>query len=290
MSADKLPRGWARLKLADVAGTAGLMSDGDWIESKDQDPTGDVRLVQLADIGEGVFRNRSARFLTGATASRLGCTFLEAGDVLIARMPDPLGRACIFPGDPKPSVTAVDVCILRPDARAIDHRWLMHTINAPANRLAIEALQSGTTRKRISGANLREVGIRVPPLAEQRRIVDRLDELLSDLDAGVAALERAKVLLGRYRQSVLRAAVTGELTRDWRERHAGQRESGADLLRRILAERRRRWEEAELAKLRAKGKTPRDDSWKRAYREPAAPDTANCPRCRRDGRGAALRH
>ena len=117
----------------------------------------------------------------------------------------------------------------------------------------------------------------MPPLAEQRRIVDRLDELLSDLDAGVAALERAKVLLGRYRQSVLRAAVTGELTRDWRERHAGQRESGADLLRRILAERRRRWEEAELAKLRAKGKTPRDDSWKRAYREPAAPDTRDLP-------------
>ena len=81
----------------------------------------------------------------------------------------------------------------------------------------------------------------------------------------------------RYRQSVLRSAVTGELTRDWRERHAGQGESGADLLRRILAERRRRWEEAELAKLRAKGKTPRDDAWKRAYREPAPADTSKLP-------------
>ncbi|MFM9597551.1 hypothetical protein ACKI1O_50540, partial [Streptomyces scabiei] len=81
-----------------LAGADGLVSDGDWIESKDQDPEGDVRLIQLMDIGDGEFLDKSKRYLNAEAAARLRCTFLEPGDVLIARMPDPLGRACVFPG------------------------------------------------------------------------------------------------------------------------------------------------------------------------------------------------
>lgn len=81
--------------LADLL-SDGLFVDGDWVESKDQDPDGDVRLIQLADVGDGVFRDRSSRFLTSEKAKELRCTFLEPGDVLVARMPEPLGRACIF--------------------------------------------------------------------------------------------------------------------------------------------------------------------------------------------------
>ena len=91
-----LPTGWAEATVAEVIGD-GLFSDGDWVESKDQDPSGDVRLLQLADIGEGEFRDRSNRFLTAESAGRLNCTFLRPGDVLVARMPDPLGRACRVP-------------------------------------------------------------------------------------------------------------------------------------------------------------------------------------------------
>ena len=76
--------------------TDGLFNDGDWVETKDQDPDGDVRLIQLADIGDGVFRNRSQRFLTSDKAAELGCTFLERGDLLIARMPKPLVRLYPF--------------------------------------------------------------------------------------------------------------------------------------------------------------------------------------------------
>jgi type I restriction enzyme S subunit len=94
--------------------SAEVFVDGDWVESKDQDPNGDVCLIQLADVGDGEYFNKSARFLTTSKARALKCTFLKEGDVLIARMPDPLGRACIFPADPKPTVTVVDICIVRP--------------------------------------------------------------------------------------------------------------------------------------------------------------------------------
>lgn len=167
---------WREIQFGDVTGDAGLFVDGDWIETKDQDPNGDVRLIQLADIGEGQYLDRSSRFLTSEKAAELKCTFLEKGDLLVARMPDPLGRACVFPGDPKPSVTAVDVCIVRPDTSAVDTHWLKWVINSPRFRSKIERYATGTTRKRISRKNLQKIPLELPPLPEQRRIAAILDK------------------------------------------------------------------------------------------------------------------
>src|SRR2546425_12378848 len=151
---EALPVGWAVARLPDLISQHGVLTDGDWVETEDQDPNGDVRLTQLADVGDGIFRNRSNRFMTSAKAAELQCTFLQAGDVLVARMPHPLGRACSFPGDPCPSVTVVDVCIIRPAIEYLSNRWLMNFINAPDFRAAVAQFQRGSTRKRISKAHL----------------------------------------------------------------------------------------------------------------------------------------
>ncbi|MDQ2910089.1 MAG: restriction endonuclease subunit S [Actinomycetota bacterium] len=202
----ELPSGWTVARIGDLISAGGAFVDGDWIESKDQDPEGDVRLIQLADIGDGAFRDRSSRSLTSSKASDLRCTYLHAGDVLVARMPDPLGRACIFPGVTQPAVTAVDVCIVRPGPGGADPRWLMWTINAPRFRSSISELQSGTTRKRISRKNLATIELPVPPLNEQRRIVAAIEEQLSRLDAAYASLQRAELRSEAMRRSVLNAA------------------------------------------------------------------------------------
>ncbi len=73
----QLPEGWCIQTLPELISKDGLFKDGDWVESKDQDPNGNVRLIQLADIGDGVFKNKSARFLTKSKANELKCTFLE---------------------------------------------------------------------------------------------------------------------------------------------------------------------------------------------------------------------
>jgi len=164
-----------RKPLADLLADGGLFVDGDWVESKDQDPNGDVRLIQLADVGDGFYVDKSARFLTSQKARELKCTFLEKGDILVARMPDPLGRACIFPGEAQPCVTVVDVCIVRPSSR-VDRRWLLHAINSPAFRQQIGNHVKGTTRQRISRTNLGSIEIDVPLLTEQRRIAGILDK------------------------------------------------------------------------------------------------------------------
>jgi type I restriction enzyme, S subunit len=113
----------------------------------------------------------------------------------------------------------------------------------------------------------------VPPLAEQCRIADALDELFSDLDAGVAALERVRKKLKLYRASVLKAAMEGALTAEWRTQNP-QTESANKLLARILAERRRIWENDQLAKFETKGQES-PTNWKAKYKDPVAPDTSN---------------
>ena len=71
------------INLGDVIGENGLFVDGDWVESKDQDPNGEVRLLQLADVGIGNFLNKSSRFLTKEKAEKLRCTYLQEGDLLV---------------------------------------------------------------------------------------------------------------------------------------------------------------------------------------------------------------
>jgi type I restriction enzyme, S subunit len=204
----ELPPGWAWATLPDLIVADGVFSDGDWVETKDQDPDGEVRLTQLADIGEGVFRDRSSRFMTAEAAERLGCTYLNPGDVLVARMPDPLGRACLYPGGPRRAVTAVDVCIVRPGSGSVDPRWLMWWLNAPHFRAEVAARQSGTTRKRISRKNLASIRFPLPPLVEQRRIVAMIEEQLSRLDAAERSLNLATARARRAKVLILNAAFS----------------------------------------------------------------------------------
>jgi len=220
MSEVNLPEGWALSSLAKSVSVDGIISDGDWIESKDQDPNGSVRLIQLADIGDGDFRNKSERFMTPESAAALNCTFLKSGDVLIARMPDPLGRACLFPGVGQEAVTVVDVCLIRTGEKAaISNKLLSYWINSPVIRNLIAANASGTTRKRITRKKLEQFDLPLPPLAEQKVIADKLDTLLAQVETTKARLDRIPQILKTFRQSVLAAAMSGKLTEAWREKN-----------------------------------------------------------------------
>lgn len=218
MAEQQIPQSWALAEIQGLVGTDGLISDGDWVESKDQDPDGSVRLVQLADIGDGDFRNKSNRFMSEDKAALLNCTFLTKGDVLVARMPDPLGRACLFPGVGQQAVTVVDVCLIRTGLNsALTGRLLKYWINSPGVRSLIAENASGTTRKRITRKKLEKFEVPVPPLGEQKVIADKLDTLLAQVENTKARLESIPQILKRFRQSVLAAAVSGRLTEEWRK-------------------------------------------------------------------------
>jgi type I restriction enzyme S subunit len=185
----------AATTLKAAIGPNGLIIDGDWVESKDQDPHGDVRLIQLADIGDGEYLNKSARFLMSRKAQELRCTVLEPGDVLISRMADPIGRACTFPGDPKPCVTVVDICIVRPDTKLVLPEWLKYAINEPRFRAAVQSRAVGATRPRISGKNLQSITVSIPPLEEQRRVIDLLSRAENVVRMRREAEQKAKEII-----------------------------------------------------------------------------------------------
>jgi type I restriction enzyme S subunit len=129
---------------------------------------------------------------------------------------------------------------------------------------------AGIAVPNVNAKKLETIALPIAPANEQARIVAKVEELFSDLDAGVAALERARANLKRYRAAVLKAAVEGRLTAEWRKAHPDV-EPASKLLERILTERRRKWEEAQLAKFAAAGKPP-PKGWKYKYPEPAKPE------------------
>ena len=132
----------------------------------------------------------------------------------------------------------------------------------------------------LGAKTLAEWVVHVPPLDEQRRIVETVDSYFTRLDQVTATLERVRRSLKRYRASILKAAVEGRLVPTEAElaRAEGRDyEPASVLLQRILVQRRQRWEEAELARMKAAGKAPRNDKWKAKYKEPAAPHTATLP-------------
>ncbi|WP_147473706.1 restriction endonuclease subunit S [Allofranklinella schreckenbergeri] len=155
-----------------------------------------------------------------------------------------------------------------------------------AHERSIQDLGSGTTVSGIRLETLRSLPVLLPPATEQTRIVEKLEELLADLDAGVAELKAAQKKLVQYRQSLLKAAVEGQLTADWRAQHPPT-ETGAELLSRILKERRTRWEAKQQEKFASQGKTP-PKNWQSKYPEPVTPDTQNLPKLPEDWAWASL--
>jgi type I restriction enzyme, S subunit len=140
------------------------------------------------------------------------------------------------------------------------------------------------------------IPIPLAPFDQQQLIVAEIEKQFSRLDEAVEAFKRIQANLKRYKASVLKAAVEGKLTEQWRSRRgepmcspcvsSGQThrsaptkdETGAELLKRILVERKKKWEEDYLKKnVGAQFIAPIDDAWKKKYKEPAPPDTSNLP-------------
>lgn len=213
---------------------------------------------------------------------RKGYTYFASQDVLFAKITPCMenGKGGLVPELAHVhAFGSTEFHVLRPHG-AVRPKWLASYLSQPDFRKAARHNMTGTAgqlrvpTKWLSGAELP-----VPPAAEQDRIIEKLEELLSDLDAGVAELKAAQRKLAQYRQSLLKAAVEGALTADWRAARASSsepQETGADLLQRILAERRARWEAKQLAKYADQGKTP-PKGWQAKYPYPVEPDIADLP-------------
>ncbi|EOS72685.1 hypothetical protein C817_05396 [Dorea sp. 5-2] len=144
-----------------------VFADGDWIESKDQSEEG-IRLIQTGNIGNAQYLDKGerARYITEDTFDRLNCTEVKANDILISRLPDPVGRACIVPEGLGKCITAVDCTIVRLGSRILPEYFIAYTLS-PFYMMQVASRETGSTRKRISRKNLGILKIPVPTIAEQ---------------------------------------------------------------------------------------------------------------------------
>lgn len=202
---------------------------------------------------------------------------LATGDVVVASSSgskDVVGKAGQLLGEKFVGSFGAFCTAIRP-ASSLKPAFLGYYFQSPNYRRAISDMAAGSNINNIKSSDLSGHLVPVAPCCEQVRIVAKLDELLSDLDAGIAELKAGQRKLALYRQSLLKAAVEGALTAPWRAAHAPT-ESGAQLLQRILAERRAHWEARQLAKFAQAGKTP-PRGWQAKYPEPAASDLSDLP-------------
>ena len=213
-----IPAAWEVVRLGEVCE---FIRDGDWIESKDQGGS-DYRLLQLSNIGVGEYiETGNLRWITRKTFEELNCTEVLQGDVLVARMPDPIGRALYVLELPVPAITAVDIAIIRTSQNALSSQYLSYHLNSAGCLRLLKTLAIGTTRKRIRRSDIEVIRFPLPPLPEQRAIAAVLD----GVDEAIARSRGERGALQSLKASASDALLTGRV-RVYRDRYKSKMENG----------------------------------------------------------------
>ena len=172
---------WEENKLADFKGL--VHGDGDWILSKDISKKGDYQIVQLGNIGFGLYVEKKLKTITSDKFTELKGTLINKGDLLINRMVDGALNCCILKKDGN-YITSVDVCWIRQNDY-FNNYFLMSLILFGKNQNKLLNLSSGSGRVRISKKNLfNEFSFKLPSKQEQTKIVN----FLSDIDLKIEVL------------------------------------------------------------------------------------------------------
>jgi len=254
-----LPARWATAKLCEL-----VSPRGERVSPRVQ---ADKQFIGLEHV-----EAHSTRILGSVNASEVksSASAFRRGDVLYGRLRPYLNKVARPDFD---GLASAEFMVF-PDQAHLRSSFLKYRLNARDFVSFASRLNAGD-RPRVDFDQIGGFEILLPPPSEQQRIANKLDELISDLDAGTAALKRTRENLKRYRAAVLKAAVEGRLTEKWRSDHPDV-EPASKLLERILAERRKRWEEAQLRRYAEKRQsTPKE--WREKYPEPISPVTADLP-------------
>jgi len=240
---------WNLTKLGELSSTT---SGGTPSRKRPDYYQGDIPWVKSGDLNNSYVRSAS-ECVSEEGIKNSSAKIFSKGTLMIALYGATIGKLGILDMD---AATNQAICGIF-ESELIDTKYLFYFLMSQKENLIKQG--KGGAQPNISQKIIRDIDVPYPEsLTEQRQIVQRIESLFSRLDAGVASLQHAKAQLQRYRQSVLTAAVTGELTQAWRKANPDT-EPASKLLKRILQQRREQWN--------GRGK----------YKEPIEPDVTKMP-------------
>ncbi|MEX1201416.1 MAG: restriction endonuclease subunit S [Methylophaga sp.] len=250
-----LPKGWVELPLGEVIHSQKGKKPSDLGEQSDHRT---IPYINIKAFEKGIFTE---------FAPEQDMPYCEEKDILLVWDG---ARAGLAGRGVKGYVGST---LARIDSDLVNSDYLFHFMHSIYGVLNTQT--KGVGIPHINPNVLNNIPFYLPPENEQSRIVEKLEELLSDLDDGVTELKVSQIKLSQYRQSLLKSAVESSLTAEWLEQNK-PKETGEQLLQRILKERREHWEKEKLAEFEAKGKKPPKD-WQKKYPEAVQPDVTDLP-------------
>jgi type I restriction enzyme, S subunit len=258
---EKLPKGWVKTTLGEISKP-----------SRDRALPRDVPTMRY--VGLEHIEPQTMRLLgTGyAHEVRSSSVHFRKADVLYGKMRPYLNKVWVaeFEG-----ICSAEFLVF-PKQDGLNSHFLALRLNGEDFVAFANGKVSGE-RPRVDFNALSRFPILLPPVAEQERIVTKLDAVSTKVRRAEMAAHKAQDRLRDYHAAVLHEAVIGRLTRKWRIGHRPD-ETGPQLLDRLLKIRRAQWEQGELRRLNEAGRAPKDDKWKTRYRSPTQPTTNGLPR------------
>jgi len=268
----ELPKGWAWANLSEVS----FLINGDRgknYPSKSAFSESGIPFINAGHLVDGHIDCSDMNYITEEHFTLLSNGKIQCNDILYC-IRGSLGKIALVTNIEKGAI-ASSLVIIRPLQKK-NSKYLYYFLISPYGKNEISKYDNGSAQPNLSATNVGAYQVPLPPLNEQRRIVAKIEALRARSQRVKEALEAIPPLLDQFRQSVLSAAFRGDLTADWREKNPDV-EPASVLLEKIRAERRHRWEEAELEKMRASGKVPKDDRWKTKYEEPSSIEQQDFP-------------
>jgi type I restriction enzyme S subunit len=214
----ELPYGWAAAPIEELrAPELNSITDGPYGSSLKTDHyrANGARVIRLGNIGSREFLNGDAAYISEDHFRSLAKHRVMGGDILVAALGDPVGRACLAPRDVGSALVKADCFRVRLSPE-LSPRLLMLWLNSDYARTAFAKAAHGLGRVRINLSDLRTILVPIPPRPEQERIVTKFDRLSAGCRRARDHLDHIPRLVKNYKQSLLAAAFRGNVTREWR--------------------------------------------------------------------------
>ncbi len=231
----ELHRRWAKAYLSDVC------SINPRVDKTKFDPASVVSFVPMSAVEAETGNIDVSETRTFQRVCK-GYTPFRQGDVLFAKITPCMenGKMAIVPElASEYGFGSTEFHVLRPFF-GIDSQFIYHAVSSRLFRSNAEHKMTGAVgQKRVPDTVLKQHEIGLPPINEQRRIVEKIEGLFAEIDKGVESLKAAKASLDHYRKSLLKAAFEGRLTADWREKTPDRIKNTDDLIVRIQKQNRK---------------------------------------------------